>query len=522
MSRALWRAILPALLGALAPAAASASLPSWRDSRLLDAELRRETPLPASSEIKAAAPHVHGVFCPHALPKTRVRGFELGLHCSIGGEAGLTCTSRPAYALRYGGHALERSVFTGYLWDKETNLFFAKARFYDPQVGRFTSQDSYLGQVDEPPSLHRYFYANDNPTTFVDPTGHFSIKDFAKGAVNVALEPFREVSDVIVSGYAAAKGIDADDIQLDSMLGKAQRERVLEGQSAATAAAKGIGETAFAVGTLGVGPAAVQHVELAQAYNRGELTIDQYDAALSEMAGGQTAGAALAKLAGGRAGARAGASTELQVQPKGAGAVRIIEGNRGAVPVTEGAVATTEGGLPAARPLPRAAGGSPALEPGPAADAGTLSRTTNQGQANNIKGAVFENILESASRRQGEMPFFRSPRRGGMDFGLLDEGTVALREAKFANRLQYDDFTAITKNLKSNIREIVNSLEGNPNISRADKHLIRTTLEDFLQGNKPPNLKIDVVTGKSAVGSRLQDRLRQNVGGLPIDFRTFP
>lgn len=172
MSRALWRAILLALLGALAPATASASLPSWRDSRLLDAELRRETPLPASSEIKAAAPHVHGVFCPHALPKTRVRGLELGLHCSIGGEAGLTCTSRPAYALRYGGHASERSVFTGYLWDKETNLFFAKARFYDPEVGRFISQDSYLGQVDTPPSLHRYFYGNANPTRYVDPTGH--------------------------------------------------------------------------------------------------------------------------------------------------------------------------------------------------------------------------------------------------------------------------------------------------------------------------------------------------------------
>ena len=186
MSRALWRAILPALLGALAPAAASASLPSWRDSRLLDAELRRETPLPASSEIKAAAPHVHGVFCPHALPKTRVRGFELGLHCSIGGEAGLTCTSRPAYALRYGGHALERSVFTGYLWDKETNLFFAKARFYDPEVGRFISQDSYLGQVDDPPSLHRYFYANDNPTRYVDPTGHFSIEDAKREAKEAA------------------------------------------------------------------------------------------------------------------------------------------------------------------------------------------------------------------------------------------------------------------------------------------------------------------------------------------------
>jgi RHS repeat-associated protein len=65
-----------------------------------------------------------------------------------------------------------RFSFTGYLWDQETSLFFAKARFYDPEVGRFTSQDSYLGQTDDPPSLHRYFYANANPVRYVDPTGH--------------------------------------------------------------------------------------------------------------------------------------------------------------------------------------------------------------------------------------------------------------------------------------------------------------------------------------------------------------
>jgi RHS repeat-associated protein len=65
-----------------------------------------------------------------------------------------------------------RFAFTGYIWDKETSLFFAKSRFYDPLVGRFTSADSYLGQIDDPPSLHRYFYANANPLRYIDPTGH--------------------------------------------------------------------------------------------------------------------------------------------------------------------------------------------------------------------------------------------------------------------------------------------------------------------------------------------------------------
>jgi len=39
-------------------------------------------------------------------------------------------------------------------------------------VGRFLNQDSYLGESNEPPSLHRYLYAYSNPTYYTDPTGN--------------------------------------------------------------------------------------------------------------------------------------------------------------------------------------------------------------------------------------------------------------------------------------------------------------------------------------------------------------
>jgi RHS repeat-associated protein len=84
-----------------------------------------------------------------------------------------------------------RFAFTGYEWDSETGLFNAKARYFDPGLGRFLSQDSYLGELDEPPSLHRYFYANANPTRYVDPTGHFILesmlgKQLEKANLNLA------------------------------------------------------------------------------------------------------------------------------------------------------------------------------------------------------------------------------------------------------------------------------------------------------------------------------------------------
>ncbi|MBX7136249.1 MAG: hypothetical protein K1X67_26560, partial [Fimbriimonadaceae bacterium] len=68
-----------------------------------------------------------------------------------------------------------RFGFTGHYWDKEASLYYAKARYYDPFTARFTQADSFLGKVDDPPSLHRYAYAADNPTMYVDPSGHQTV-----------------------------------------------------------------------------------------------------------------------------------------------------------------------------------------------------------------------------------------------------------------------------------------------------------------------------------------------------------
>jgi hypothetical protein len=259
----------------------------------------------------------------------------------------------------------------------------------------------------------------------VDPTGQFSLKDFAKGAFNVVMEPFRQVADVIVAGVAThAMGISAEDIEMTSMLGKAQHGRVVEGQGAGEAALKGVGETAFAVGTVGIGPAVVGHVELATAFSRGEITIDQYDAALSEMAGGQAAAAALAKVAGNRSSSRT--STELQVRPKGTGAVRMAEGSHGARAVPEGPVIemvpngegvyvaafeAAEGGLPAPRALPAvpeaSALGTGAQPRGllPAAPLDSVIARNYQRYYNEAAGAVVKRFNQGQIRVPSGMPW---------------------------------------------------------------------------------------------------------------------
>jgi RHS repeat-associated protein len=76
------------------------------------------------------------------------------------------------------GASFNRFAFTGHEKDNETNLYYFKARFYDPETGRFLNQDAYLGDINTPPSLHRYLYAYGNPTVYVDLTGYYSWNEF--------------------------------------------------------------------------------------------------------------------------------------------------------------------------------------------------------------------------------------------------------------------------------------------------------------------------------------------------------
>lgn len=46
----------------------------------------------------------------------------------------------------------------------------------DPEIGRFISQDSYRGELNDPGQWHLYTYCANNPINYVDPSGHAGIK----------------------------------------------------------------------------------------------------------------------------------------------------------------------------------------------------------------------------------------------------------------------------------------------------------------------------------------------------------
>ncbi len=61
--------------------------------------------------------------------------------------------------------------YSGEQYDEETGLLYLRARYYDPELGRFITVDPYLGRMDEPVTQNRYIYVHNNPLLFVDPSG---------------------------------------------------------------------------------------------------------------------------------------------------------------------------------------------------------------------------------------------------------------------------------------------------------------------------------------------------------------
>ncbi len=61
--------------------------------------------------------------------------------------------------------------FVGREYLPALGLYYFRARFYDPRLGRFLSPDPIGPAVDDPATLDRYAYARNAPTRYGDPLG---------------------------------------------------------------------------------------------------------------------------------------------------------------------------------------------------------------------------------------------------------------------------------------------------------------------------------------------------------------
>jgi RHS repeat-associated protein len=144
-----------------------------------------------------------------------------------------------------------RFAFTGHIWDQETGLYNAKARYFDPKLGRFLTQDSFPGQIDEPPSLHRYAYGQNRPTYYIDPDGHIVFIPIAIAIVKVAALVGVIAAEAEVIRQEVSEGKDLSTVDY----GKAAKTGAV---AAGATAAGGLAGAGVLAGTaaLGIGGAA--------------------------------------------------------------------------------------------------------------------------------------------------------------------------------------------------------------------------------------------------------------------------
>ncbi|MDE8731913.1 DNRLRE domain-containing protein [Eubacteriales bacterium DFI.9.88] len=74
------------------------------------------------------------------------------------------------------GESFDNEIcYTGQVYDQSTGLYYYNARFYDPEDGRFVSQDTYRGEQMEPGTWNLYTYCANDPVNYTDPSGHIAL-----------------------------------------------------------------------------------------------------------------------------------------------------------------------------------------------------------------------------------------------------------------------------------------------------------------------------------------------------------
>ena len=81
--------------------------------------------------------------------------------------------------------------YTGHVLDAETGLQYARARYYDPVIGRFMGVDPAPFTERNIHSFNRYAYAANNPYKYVDPDGKRIV--FSQGATPQFQQQFAQI-----------------------------------------------------------------------------------------------------------------------------------------------------------------------------------------------------------------------------------------------------------------------------------------------------------------------------------------
>ncbi|MCP4709457.1 MAG: RHS repeat-associated core domain-containing protein, partial [Planctomycetes bacterium] len=92
-------------------------------------------------------------------------------------------------ALEETGETENSYLYTGEQYDAEVSAYYLRARYYSPAIGRFLSFDPFNGSINDTSTLNKYWYSNNNPLKYFDPSGLYTA-DFGRKAHDALEDPY--------------------------------------------------------------------------------------------------------------------------------------------------------------------------------------------------------------------------------------------------------------------------------------------------------------------------------------------
>ena len=98
--------------------------------------------------------------------------------------------------------------YNGEYYNAATGMIYLRARFYDPEMNRFSQKDILRGSVTDALSLNRYLYCQNDPVNFIDPSGMTLKSAISKAVNNVTAKvsnTYNSVKTTVTNTYNTVK-----------------------------------------------------------------------------------------------------------------------------------------------------------------------------------------------------------------------------------------------------------------------------------------------------------------------------
>ena len=163
--------------------------------------------------------------------------------------------------LEISGIKVDVVSFTGYNYNEYNNLYYAVNRMYDTDTYGFTARDRRIPDLTRPSSFETYVYAENNPITYIDPTGLGIIKDAISWACDkfggLIADSIETASDIIRGGLEKVHELTVDIAKALNINDKVFRTGVTAAVATGAALSTGVGLPVAMISLFGVMAAGV-------------------------------------------------------------------------------------------------------------------------------------------------------------------------------------------------------------------------------------------------------------------------